>query len=90
MAEMLESLGYSGVLQYGYGMGEALTVAYRLEPQRMQPFIERACEFTRDQLLGAPGAPGLEAAVRARNELLMAVREIVATCPRGPRGGGPT
>ena len=90
MSEMVESLGYSNVLQYGYGMGEALLVAYRHEPQRLRPFVERACEFTLDQLSGVPGVPELEAGVRARNDLLQAVRDIVAAHPKDAGSVGPT
>lgn len=86
MAEVLETLGYSSELQYGYGMGEAVLFAVRVMPQRMRPLIERAGEFTHDQLRGVPDAPDVEAAVRARNELLHAVREIVAAHPKRHRG----
>lgn len=84
MAAMLESLGHSAVLQYGYGMGEALLAAYRRQPQRLRPYIDRACEFTLDQLRGDPEALGVEDAVRARLELEQAVREIVAAQPKEP------
>lgn len=90
MAELVESLGFSGVLQYGYGMGDALLVAYHLDPTKLRPFVEHGCEFTLAQLRGEPGAPGVEAAVRARNDLLTAVREIVAAHPKEPHGDGQT
>ena len=89
MAEMAESLGHSRVLHYGYGMGEAVLVAYRRQPQRLRPYIDRACQFALDQLQGAPDAARLKDAVRARNDLLLAVREIVADHPKEPHTGSP-
>jgi hypothetical protein len=87
MAVMAESLGYSGVLHYGYGMGEALLEAYRRQPQQLRPFIDRACGFTLEQLRGTPDLPGMTDAARARNQLLLTVREIVAAHPKELRAG---
>ena len=84
MAEMAELLGHSLVLEYGYGMGEAVLAAYREQPQRLRPFIDAACRFTLDQLRGSPDAPGVDEAVRARNMLLREVRDIVAAHPKEP------
>ncbi len=51
MAEMAESLGYSDVLQFGYGIGEAVVVAAAQEPDRVRPFVEAALRFSDYQLL---------------------------------------
>ena len=68
---------------------EALLVAYHLDPAKLRPFVEHACEFTLEQLRGEPNAPGVQAAVRAWNDLLTAVREIVAAHPKEPHGDSP-
>jgi hypothetical protein len=82
MAEMAERLGYSVVLQYGYGMGEAVMAAHEHHPQRLRPFVVEASEFTLDQLIGHPDAADGAAAVHARNRLLGEVRDIVAAHPK--------
>ena len=82
LAEMAEGLGYSLVLHLGYGMGEAVVVAAAREPGRVRPFIDSACRFSDDQLRGADDSPEGHAAVRARNSLLVEVREIISRFPK--------
>lgn len=81
-AEVLESLDFSVVLHHGYGMGEALIEAYRHDASVLRPLIARTSNFTDAQLVGTPGVAGADAAVLARNDLLAAVRAIVATYPK--------
>ncbi|GEM_PF-4129396 len=82
MAELAEGLGYSVVLHFGYGMGEAVVVAVAQEPDRVRPFIEAASRFSNDQLRGADNSPDGIAAVHARNALLAEVRRIISRVPK--------
>jgi len=82
MAELAEGLGYSSVLHLGYGMGEAVVVAAGRAPDRIGPLVELASRFSDEQLRGADSSPQGIAAVRARNALLLEVREIVSAIPK--------
>lgn len=82
IAELAESLPHSRVLHLGYGKGEAVLVAHQLRPDAVKPLASHACRFTAEGLRGQPGSPDLHDAVRARNDVLAAVRDIVATRPK--------
>ena len=81
MAVLVDGLGSSRVLDLGFGMGEALIVATQRDPDRMLPLIRSACEYGDDELRGAGTSQRVAAAVRARNEMINAAREIVARTP---------
>jgi hypothetical protein len=83
-AELFDRLPVSVVLQYGYGMGEAVVVAASLAPDRIGPLVDAMREFTDDGLLGVPGRDEhkLRLAVTSRNELMDVVREIVRVHPK--------
>jgi hypothetical protein len=82
MAVLAEGLGYSLVLHLGYGMGEAVVVAVKEQPSRVQPLIESACRYSDEQLRGADRSAQGMAAVRSRNALLTEVREILRRHPK--------
>ncbi len=82
MAVLVEGLGFSRVLDLGYGMGEALIVATQHDPERIHPLISSACEFDDDELRGTRQSEHVLAAVDARNDMISAVREIAARTPK--------
>ena len=83
-AELFDRLRFSVVLQYGYGMGEAVVVAASLAPNRIGPLVDAMRAFTDDELVGVPGGDDdrLRHAVASRNELMEVVREIVRAHPK--------
>ena len=82
MAVLVDGLSFSQVLDLGFGMGEALIVATEREPGRLRPLIASACEYGDSELCGAERSTRAVAAVRARNEMIAAARDLVARTPK--------
>jgi pimeloyl-ACP methyl ester carboxylesterase len=80
-AMLFEQLGFSNVVYFGYGMGEAVAVAASIAPDRVEPLAARLDAFSDDQILGMIDSDPV-LAVRARNVLLDTVSEIVGANPK--------
>lgn len=81
VAHLLERLGFSAVLEYGFGMGEAVAVAAAHEAARVEPLAFALGSYTDSEILGQ-GGDNVRAAVAARNELIAVVRDIVIREPK--------
>jgi hypothetical protein len=83
-AELFDRLPFSVVLQYGYGMGEAVVIAASMAPDRIVLLVDAMREFTDEELLGIPGRVDdkLRSAVTSRNDLMSVVRDIIRAHPK--------
>lgn len=85
IAMLVEGLGHSRVLDLGCGMGEAIIVAAQRDPARLRPLIAAACEYQDDELRGQGRSTRTAAAIRARQAVISAARDVVAEGPEtGP------
>jgi hypothetical protein len=80
-AVVCDALGFSAVLHYGYGMGEAVAVAASMAPTLVEPLANACRDVTDDQLFGRPDTD-FQRAVRCRNDLIDVVRRIVSANPK--------
>jgi len=90
MAILAAGLGHSRVLDLGFGMGEAIIVSAQRDPGRLRPLIITACEYEDDELRGQGRSARTAAAVRARQEMISAARDVVAEIRKtGPSDNAP-
>ena len=84
VALLFDQLGFSSVIFYGYGMGEAVAVAATIESARVEPLVETMQAFSDEEILGHPDTDPrrMRQAVSSRNDLLDVVREIVSGNPK--------
>ena len=84
VALLFDQLGFSSVIFYGYGMGEAVAVAATIDSARVEPLVEAMQAFTDEEILGHPDTDPrrMRQAVSSRNDLLDVVREIVSGNPK--------
>jgi hypothetical protein len=84
VALLFDQLGFSTVLFYGYGMGEAVAVAATIDPTHVEPAVEAMKAFTDEEILGHPDVDPrrMRQAVTRRNDLIDVVREIVSANPK--------
>ena len=84
VALLFDQFGFSSVIFYGYGMGEAVAVAATIDRTRMEPLVEAMQAFTDEEILGHPEADSrrVQQAVSSRNDLIDVVREIVIANPK--------
>jgi hypothetical protein len=84
VALLLDQMGSSTVVFYGYGMGEAVAVAATIDPGRVEPHIAALDAFTDEEILGHPDVDPhrMRSAVRFRNDLIEVIRDIVSRHPK--------
>lgn len=84
VALLFDRLGFSVVVLYGYGMGEAVALAATIDPGRVEPHIAALDAFTDQEILGHPDVDPhrMQAVIRIRNDLMDVIREIVSSHPK--------
>ena len=77
IAILADQFSWSNVLQYGYGMGEAIAVAATLDPTTIEALAAKLTCYSDDDIAGLPTSDThrLLAAV-------VAVHDIIATHPK--------
>lgn len=89
LAVLFEQLPFSRVLSYGYRNGEALALAASIDPELIDPLVAALKSFTDGEILGRDDVDvhRSRVAVGCRNELMEAVRDIVAAHPKSGAAG---
>ena len=81
VAVLIDAMGVSNVLHFGYGMGEAVVVAASFAPAEIVPRVDRLAGFDDDEIRGAVQSLQGVDAVHQRLQLLSAVYQVVCRHP---------
>ena len=84
IAILADQFSWSNVLQYGYGMGEAIAVAATLDPTTIEALAAQLTAYSDDDIAGQPISDIHRSltVIADRNQLMAAVRDIIATHPK--------
>ncbi|MBV1894225.1 MAG: hypothetical protein KUG57_09275 [Ilumatobacteraceae bacterium] len=86
MAEVLDGRARSPGHESGYGTGESLIEAHRLEPSLIEPLVNDLTKFDPDDFLPTSDSDLNDEALDARRQLFNAVRQVLRQVPKGGPG----